>query len=364
MNTSIDYKNSNLIESLTVFFGNEMNFARIKFLSLFIIALCKVQTVCFEKIATGFDCNVQKTSSLRRIQRFIASYVLDIDLISKLVFALLPHEPPYILTMDRTNWKFGSVDINILAIGIVYQGVAFPIIFRLLPKKGNSNTQERKEIIQHYIKLFGKSSIKELVADREFVGEHWIEFLNYEEIKYHIRIRENFIMNNPRTGQKVKVSWLFSGIKLNEIKVLRKIYYINNQLCYLSASKIKNKDGVPELQVLISFNCPENAAESYKDRWQIETMFKAFKTSGFNIEQTHLSDLKRIEKLFAMVIIAFVWAYKVGLFLHQNIKQIRMLNHGYRAKSFVKHGLEHIAKILLNANYQDNIGIFDFLSCS
>lgn len=313
MNTSIDYKNSNLIESLTDFFGNEMNFARIKFLSLFIIALCKVQTVCFEKIATGFDCSVQKTSSLRRIQRFIASYVLDIDLISKLVFALLPHEPPYILTMDRTNWKFGSVDINILAIGIVYQGVAFPIIFRLLPKKGNSNTQERKEIIQHYIKLFGKSSIKELVADREFVGEHWIEFLNYEEIKYHIRIRENFIMNNPRTGQKVKVSWLFSGIKLNEIKVLHKIYYINNQLCYLSASKIKNKDGVPELQVLISFNCPENAAESYKDRWQIETMFKAFKTSGFNIEQTHLSDLKRIEKLFAMVIIAFVWAYKVGL---------------------------------------------------
>ncbi|MDD2346555.1 MAG: IS4 family transposase, partial [Bacteroidales bacterium] len=45
-------------------------------------------------------------------------------------------------------------------------------------------------------------------------------------------------------------------------------------------------------------------------------------------------------------IIAFVWAYKVGLFLHYNIKEIRMLKHGHRAKSFVKHGLEYISSIL------------------
>lgn len=93
-------------------------------------------------------------------------------------------------------------------------------------------------------------------------------------------------------------------------------------------------------------------------------MFKAIKTSGFSLEQTHLSDIKRIEKLFAVVIIAFIWAYKVGLFLYLNFKEIRFLNHGCRAKSFVKYGLEYIAVILLNANYQDNIGIFSFLSCT
>ncbi|MDD2475992.1 MAG: IS4 family transposase [Dysgonamonadaceae bacterium] len=364
MNTSIDYKNSNLIDGLTSFFGEDMNLARIKFLSLFIIALCKVQSVCFEKLATGFDCKATKLSSLRRIQRFMASYVLDVDLISRLVFALLPHKPPYILTMDRTNWQFGATDINILAIGIVYQGVAFPILFKFLPKRGNSNTQERIDIIDRFIQLFGKNAIKELVADREFVGEKWMEYLNSEEIKYHIRIRENFFVDDPRTGKKIKASWMFSHVKLNQIEVLRKIYYVNNQLCYLSASKVKDKNGIPELQILISFNYLENAIESYKDRWQIESMFKAFKSSGFNLEQTHLSDINRMEKLFAVVIIAFVWAYKIGLFLHHNIKEIRMLNHGYRAKSFVKYGLEYIAAILLNANYQDNIGIFDFLSCT
>jgi hypothetical protein len=35
------------------------------------------------------------------------------------------------------------------------------------------------EIVNHYIRLFGKQAIEYLVADREFVGEHWIEYLNF-----------------------------------------------------------------------------------------------------------------------------------------------------------------------------------------
>jgi hypothetical protein len=46
----------------------------------------------------------------------------------------------------------------------------------------------------------------------------------------------------------------------------------------------------------------------YKERWQIGTAFKAQKTSGFNIEDTHLTDINRINKLFALVMVAFVLA--------------------------------------------------------
>ncbi len=31
---------------------------------------------------------------------------------------------------------------------------------------------------------------------------------------------------------------------------------------------------------------------NYKERWQIETMFKAIKSRGFNLEDIHLTDLK------------------------------------------------------------------------
>ena len=104
MNTSIESKNSILISILSEVFGDKMNLARIKFFGLFIMALCKVQTVCFEKLATTFENEVKVDSSLRRIQRFMSDYLLDTNLIARLVFALLPHKPPYRLAMDRTNW--------------------------------------------------------------------------------------------------------------------------------------------------------------------------------------------------------------------------------------------------------------------
>lgn len=45
--------------------------------------------------------------------------------------------------------------------------------------------------------------------------------------------------------------------------------------------------------------------------------FKAMKSSGFDIEKTHLQDIQRIEKLVLLIMIAFVWCYKVDIYLHQ-----------------------------------------------
>jgi hypothetical protein len=49
MNFKAENKINILSNTLSGFFGDKMNLARIKFLGLFISALCKVQTVCFEK---------------------------------------------------------------------------------------------------------------------------------------------------------------------------------------------------------------------------------------------------------------------------------------------------------------------------
>ena len=226
------------------------NLARVKFFVLFISALCKVQTVGFEKLATAFDSKADTSSSLRRIQRFMAAYILDTDLIAKLIFSLLPHEPPYRLAMDRTNWKFGQQNINVLVIAVVYHGVAFPLLFKLLPKFGNSNTCERIEIIERYIYLFGSESLDCLTADREFVGEKWIKYLNDNSVRYYIRIRENFWVLQPHNGKQVKASWLFANLPMNGCRVNYRIVYLNNQLCYLSASKGRGKDGKPEYRLL------------------------------------------------------------------------------------------------------------------
>ncbi|KAA6350173.1 hypothetical protein EZS27_002439 [termite gut metagenome] len=233
-----------------------------------------------------------------------------------------------------------------------------------MPKFGNSNTEERIALINRYIRLFGIETIDCMLADREFVGEHWLAFLNGQGIGYHIRIRENFYVKDPRSGKILKASWLFSDLKIGTSKFLHRIFYVNRQLCYLSASKIKNKEGAPELRIIVSFNKPDNAQETYKERWQIETAFRALKSSGFNIEDTHLTDIDRIDKLFALVIVAFTWAYIVGIYVHKYVKQIQTKKHGRRAKSLFKYGLGVIANILLNPKCTQKIDIFKFLSCT
>jgi len=363
MDTRVESKNTILFATLSKVFGDKMNLARIKFFGLFICALCKVQTVCFEKVAAGFDADVMVASSLRRIQRFISEYILDTNLITRFVFALLPHKPPYRLTMDRTNWKFGTSDINVLTLAIVYQGIAFPVLFKMMPKFGDSSTGERVELLQLYIELFGIDTIDCLLADREFVGDHWLAYLNYKHIQYHIRIRENFWIEIPRNRHRVKASWLFNHLKINQYEFYRGIVYINGQLCYLSASKIKNKKGIPELQIIVSFSKPDKAQSLYKERWQIETAFKALKSSGFNIEDTHLTDIERISKLLALVQVAFVWAYKAGIFL-DSLRPIKIKKHGRRAKSLFKYGLTYLASVLFSNSLENFIECCKFLSCT
>lgn len=361
-NSKARYKNNEISQKLYTHFGKSMNLARIKFFGLMICSLCKVQTVTFSKLASAFETGADSSSSLRRIQRFMAEYVFDLDIIARLVVSLLPHKGPYTLSMDRTNWKFGETNINVLTIAVTYDGVAFPVLFQLMPKRGNSNTNERIAIVNRFIRLFGYESINYLVADREFVGEDWLEYLNTMKIRYHLRIRGNF--HAIRHGKEIRVSWLFSDLRINESKHLENIYYVNNQQCYLSGSCIMNKDGKPELQILVSFCNPEKALETYKERWQIETAFRALKSSGFNIEQTHLSDIERIGKLLSIVIVAFTWCYCVGIYRNEHIKKIRILKHKRRAVSLFKYGLDLVSHYLLNPYSNRKIDIFKFLSCT
>lgn len=358
--TNILHENSDLISILNTHFEGLLNLARVKFISMFIIALCKVQTVNFDKLSKAFDTTAHASSSLRRIQRFIAKFSFDPDIVAKLIFSLLPSKEGLILSIDRTNWKFGSVDINIFMLGIVYHGVAFPLMFAMLPKRGNSNSQERIDLIEHYIKLFGRDSIDSIVADREFVGKKWIAFLNENRLRYYIRIRNNFKVFLPHKNKEVKAFWLFNAGTVNQFIYYPKIVRINGQLCYLSGSKLCGN----EFLIIVSFNKPEGSNEYYKQRWQIEMTFKSMKSSGFDIEKTHLQDIKRIEKLILLVMVAFVWCYKVGIYLHQNIKKIIVKKHGRKAISIFKYGLAHIANCLLNSKMKSKFSIFDFLSCT
>ena len=58
------------------------------------------------------------------------------------------------------------------------------------------------------------------------------------------------------------------GVPLTLSTFLRRqtIRWANGRYCYLSAARIKNREVKPELQILLSFNKPEEAVNTYKMR--------------------------------------------------------------------------------------------------
>ena len=83
----------------------------------------------------------------------------------------------------------------------------------------------------------------------------------------------------------------------------------------------------------------------------IEIFFVAWKTRGFNFEDTHLTKLPRINTLIFIIAIAFIWALKTGEYQLENGHQIHTKNFKdckTKLFSIFRVGLDHLKEKLLN----------------
>ncbi|WP_338392421.1 IS4 family transposase [Fulvitalea axinellae] len=325
----------------------KLNKARLKLLCYLITSLIKVQKVGFRHLSEGYDSGATVTSNMRRIQRFFAKFEFPEEGFSRLIIRMIPVKGKYRIAIDRTNWKFGKRNINLLFLCVVYKGVGIPLIWKVLgDKKGNSSTAERKDLLGKFIEWFGSDMIEHITADREFIGEEWWEFLLEHGIPFYIRIKENALIG-LRGGRFVNARRLFAPHKLKVAYFHPTSVTIAKVKVYVSGMKyIEN--GKLEYLILASPKNTRESLEIYRERWQIETMFRGFKSAGFNLEDTHLQDYGRINKLLCVIAIAFIWSYNIGIFKHDEEKPIKIKKHGRRAKSFFSYGLEEIAHALIN----------------
>jgi len=326
-----------------------MNAARLHCLAGIIIALIKVRTVNLTQVAVGFPGKSKKDSKYKRIQRFFNSFSFDYPLIAKFVVKLLGiRDKTWKLTIDRTNWKFGRININIFTLGIAYLGAAFPILWMLLPKRGNSNTEERIKLIDRFIEIFGVDKIDCLTGDREFIGKKWFSYLVEKGITFRLRIKENILVTNSR-GIPVHAKTLFRFLKPGQYSVLEGKRSVLGLELFIVGLKQSNGEYV----ILVTNKNPEQAMEDYKIRWEIETLFGCLKTRGFNFESTHLIDPERIKKLVALLAIAFCWCHITGEWA-ETLKPIKIKKHGRKAESIFRCGLDVLREIVLNISEKLN----------
>ena len=81
-------------------------------------------------------------------------------------------------------------------------------------------------------------------------------------------------------------------MKPGEQRVLRQILVLKSIV-----DVVGYKKSCGELVIIATNHNIESIQDRYINRNQIETMFKAMKTQGFNLEDTHLTDQKRLERV-------------------------------------------------------------------
>jgi len=321
---------------------------RVETLALIVVAMVSARTVNLSHLAAERPGRVRVASTYRRLQRFFQHVRPGRDLGQDWAapiaaeLAGLRASRRWYLTLDRTQWQIGGHEVNFLVLAAVTRRFRVPLMWTMIRGRGNSSTRQRIALMRRYLKLFEASTIRLLLADREFIGHEWMDFLNETNIPFAIRLRENLRITTEegheltldarlhwRRRGKTLTGWLGAGA--------------NRAQHILNFAAKPLKDG--EWLVVATNATPRAALDGYAKRWAIECLFGDAKTRGLNIEDTRLTDPRKLALLIGLVALAIAWAARAAKDL-LGTKWPPRKSHGYLAKSWFRTGFDQIRNLL------------------
>lgn len=327
---------SELMKMLNCFF--KCNKPRLHCLAVIVMNMIVTRTVNLAMLANTMIGKAKEESRYRQLRRFFQFFKIDYNLLAKKIVEWFFCDGKYYLVLDRTNWKWGKKDINILMLGIAYKGIAIPIFWLVLNKGGSSSWKERRALMQRFIAVFGTENIAGILADREFVGREWFRYLVWKKIPFYIRVKDNTrIVNKKR--KIFKVEKLFHDLLPGEKLAISEQYTIFGRDMYVTGARSPTTG---KLMIVVSANQTEDAIEIYLKRWEIENLFSCLKSRGFNFEDTHITDRAKIKKMIALLSLSFCWAHKTGEWREKEYEGIRLKSHQRPEKSIFRYGLDFL----------------------
>lgn len=343
-------------ESLLVKLTQELskrNKTCVKNILILVQGILLKETICLNKIKgavgaiTGKAATKPESHYKRLIRIFDAFSCGDLWLeLLELVFGLLRLKSEYLL-LDGTSWEKGGRQFHYLTLCVVYQGVAIPIYWENLQKKGTSNVEERKRIISKAMKYFNLTS-KILLADREYIGEDWFSFLREHNIDFVIRLRKK----NYKEAVSAADGKSYGTLERKALrsrkagKALGKTMLLQGHSFTFVVLKNPRADASEPLIYLLSSleQTPAQIAAQYPIRWQIETCFKHLKSNGFNLEEMNLAGEERSRLMMAIVVFAYTLSVVEGLKEYQKVP-IKKYANGLKTKavSVFRSGLDKLS---------------------
>jgi len=324
--------------------------SRLLTMAVLLTGIVSARTVNLTHIACLFPGKALNASNYRRLQRFFEQCDVSMIACSRQLMAFMaPRHQPVTLAMDRTNWKFGSKDINILVLAMITRRFRVPLMWVFLPHRGNSDTQQRIDLIETFIAHFGESRIGLLLADREFIGAKWLTFLNKRQIPFVIRAKENLKLT-PSDGQttQLKSIWHRRPGKRPTSGWLSGMEQRDDNKVQIAMKRMKSGE---ILYILTNLDNPDKALSQYRKRWAIECLFGDSKTRGFNLEDTHITDPKKLNTLMVVIALATAWACRSATASKGNAA-IPKKSHGRPQKSWFRVGFDILRRWIVHDSDQ------------
>lgn len=140
----------------------------------------------------------------------------------------------------------------------MHQGVAYPLVWTMLPKKGNSHSDERMDLVDRFREIFPDAEIADLCGEREFIGKEWLTYLMLEPtIPFRLTIKANQKIHDGH--QSISAAITFAHLQPGEAEVLSGRRWVWGRFVYVSALRLEER----ELLIILSDDSPTTAITDY-----------------------------------------------------------------------------------------------------
>jgi hypothetical protein len=310
-----------------------------------IIGLLKLTQSGLSKWSKALPGEQDLEAKYKQLQRFARYFRFSPRLYCKVIWQLYGQGKQVYLTLDRSEWKMRGKWVQVTMIGIAHQGMSVPLLWQVYNGQGNSAYSTRKALLSCFDQWIERKPNQHIwwVADREYIGKDWFKELLMRKMQFCIRLRKNVTLTHQH--KKIKLHELFECATLRTLSKPRKLY---GTLLYLAGQKLPDGDYF----IVGSATKTKRLAHIYEQRWQIETLFAAFKSRGFNLESCRVNLAKRIKTLIFVLSLSAVWALRTGQWLLKEGKSIPIKTFKDQTtakwKSIFRWGLDHLQNLTLN----------------
>ncbi len=229
------------------------------------------------------------------------------------------------LTLDGTSWELGDKKIHLITLCLVYEGVSIPIWWEELDKKGHSNFKERKRVIREASKILDLSGLI-LLADREYIGKEWFNYLRNKKIGFIIRLKaKTYCTEINESSERAKVKDVFQKARYSKLvhmasfrkyrkKGVGKRFKLHGKsYTFVIIKNPKEDEKEPLLYFISTLEDKVETVKTYPIRWTIECCFKHLKSNGFDLEAMNFKDPLKIMLMMAITSFLYVLCIIEGL---------------------------------------------------